>query len=191
MDPVNIKHLEAMGLLPPEYKAPALPVPVRRPVGRQVLKRVVSLRGCDLNWSLDWWQYAAMKQENMGAAERAQFKRGRRQHKLMQLWQNSLARRYKKRVRQWDPTAPDPIKKMEAHLKWVPRFLAKEAISPEDRALRHGKIANMAEEVAIWPIEQAEKHSRLLTKWPWGYKDLYQRRRHERYARLARNAATN
>lgn len=94
MDPVNIKHLEAMGLLPPEYKAPALPVPVRRPVGRQVLKRVVSLRGCDLNWSLDWWQYAAMKQENMGAAERAQFKRGRRQHKLMQRWQNSLARRY-------------------------------------------------------------------------------------------------
>ncbi|CAG1977933.1 unnamed protein product [Fusarium graminearum] len=121
---------------------------------------------CDLSLSVGWWEYTTMKQEKMEAAERTRFKRGRRQHKLMQRWQNSLARRF--------GGAPHPTWKPPQRHKWVVDRLRAGKRTQEWLSWRES-MASLAEETAIYAIEQAETHCWLLENWPYGYADRARR----------------
>ncbi|CCT73387.1 uncharacterized protein FFB20_01205 [Fusarium fujikuroi] len=120
----------------------------------------------------------------MRVAGRRRFGEARRQHKLMQRWQNEEALRYRQRVSAL-ANGHNPVWAFRLHLQWLPGFLASGNIPLQERKI----VADIAEETAHFAIEQAERHNRLLRKWVWGYNTLGDRRRHERFAHSAHRAA--
>ncbi|KAF5020538.1 hypothetical protein F66182_7437 [Fusarium sp. NRRL 66182] len=182
MSSADESHLTAMGLPVPSY-APAHPVPLRR----AILNRAEALR-VDTLWDSMTPALYNFRHNRMRRAGRRRFAAARRQHKLMQRWQNDLAGQYRRRVRTLVRQAPpDPIWNSAGHRDWLLRFLANGGVP----LLERERLASLAEETAVYAIEQGEKHHRLLKKWKWGYSTLVQRRLHEEYARQAGRAATD
>jgi hypothetical protein len=135
-------HLAAMGLLPPSTPAPAPPVPLRR----AILDRASALRVHTLAVTPAVYR---LRHRGMTTAERRRFARARRQHKLMQTWQNSLARDYRLKVRTLVQNAPNPGLNPVVHLQWLPGFLANGGVP----LLEREGLASLAEEIAVYAVE--------------------------------------
>ncbi|KAK2671222.1 hypothetical protein RAB80_013644 [Fusarium oxysporum f. sp. vasinfectum] len=159
MNAADHAHLAAMGLAIPSSEASALPLPLTR---RQAIRgRATALRVHILRRSVTPTRYL-LRHNGMRIAGRRRFREARRQHKLMQKWQNDEAEAYRRRVAAL-VDGPNPV----------------------------GPFGVIYSDAAHFAIEQAEKHHRLLKKWVWGYNTLASRRQHEGYARLAHRAAVH
>ncbi|RKK74857.1 hypothetical protein BFJ69_g8145 [Fusarium oxysporum] len=183
MNAADHAHLAAMGMAIPSSEASALPLPLTR---RQAIRgRATALRVHTLRRSVTPTRYL-LRHNGMRIAGRRRFGEARRQHKLMQKWQNDEAEAYRRRVAAL-VDGPNPVWTFRGHLQWLPGFLANGEVPLQERK----RVANHAEDAAHFAIEQAEKHHRLLKKWVWGYNTLASRRQHEGYARLAHRAAVH
>ncbi|KAF5630507.1 hypothetical protein F52700_7187 [Fusarium sp. NRRL 52700] len=176
MNAADQAHLAAMGL--------ATPLPVPPPVSRRqvIHDRAKALRVRTLITTPTVYR---REHRRMTRKEGRSFELDRRQHKLMQRYQNTEAEAYREMLRQFLHNAPNPVWKPRCHLKWLPGFLKTGKVSLMERK----DLAGLAEEIALYAIEQAEKRAALLNKWNWGYFTLRSRRKHEGYARYARGAA--
>ncbi|KAM0548192.1 hypothetical protein ACHAPJ_009990 [Fusarium lateritium] len=181
---VDQRHLAAMGLpvTVPGSESPAPPVSFRRAIH----DRATTLQ-VDTLWNTVTPAGYLNRHNRMRSAGRRRFTAARCQHKLMQEWQNTLAKRYVAGVRALHPDAPNAEWNPEGHLRWLPGFLA----NGDTPLLERERLAGLAEETAVWAVEQGEKHHRLLKKWKWGYNSLYSRQQHERYAQQALDAAAD
>ncbi|KAH7215091.1 hypothetical protein DER44DRAFT_763573 [Fusarium oxysporum] len=97
MNAADQVHLAAMGLVISSSEASALPLPLPLTRRQAIRDRATALRVHTLRGSVTPARYL-LRHNGMRSAGRRRFGDVRRQHKLMQKWQNDEAEAYRRRV---------------------------------------------------------------------------------------------
>ncbi|KAF5001074.1 hypothetical protein FGRMN_1268 [Fusarium graminum] len=171
-------HIMAMGFPLPIFgpePRPSLPASSQE-ARREILFRTgaVEVPSIDDNAA----NYRSLHINGMGGVViSTRFSEARLWHKFIQRLQNETADKFFVVLSAFGDRPPP--RKMKHLLAWLSPLLAVGAIPLDVRE----ELARLADEVALYAVGQAERHSHLLTRYPHGYRTLRSRRRHEGYAK--------